>query len=73
LDRQGVPFFLPFDHDSCAGHLIGGCDIEEQRFPLGGRYQNGRISEQSLELVKGFLGLEGLGKVLGLSKQPIQR
>ena len=73
LDRQGVPFFISFDHDSCAGHLIGGCDIEEQRFPLDGRYQNGRISEQSFELVKGFLGLGCLGKVLGLSKQPIQR
>jgi len=63
-----VPFLLPFDHDSCAGHLIGGCDIEEQRFPLGGGYQNGRVSEQSLELVKGFLGLGGLRKVLGFSK-----
>jgi len=63
-----VPFFLPFDHDSCAGHLIGGCDVEEQWFSLGRRYQDGRVSEQSLELVKGFLGLGGLGKVLGFSK-----
>jgi len=63
-----VPFFLYFDHDSCAGYLIGGCDIEEQRFPLSGGHQDGWVSEQSLELVKGFLGLGGLGKVLGFSK-----
>jgi len=68
LDRQGVPFFLSFNHDGCAGHLISGCDIEKQWFPLGGGYQDGRISEQGLELVKGFLGLGGLGKVLGFSK-----
>jgi len=63
-----VPFFLPFDHDSCTGHQIGGCNIEEQWFPFGGRYQDGRVSEQSLELVKGFLGLWGLGIVLGFPK-----
>ena len=63
-----MPFFLSFDHDSCAGHLIGGYDIEEQWFPLGGGYQNGRVCEQSLEFVKGLLGLEGPGKVLGFSK-----
>jgi len=73
LDRQGVPLFLPFDHDSRAGHLISGCDGEKQWFPLGGRYQNGRVGEQGLEFVKGFLGLGGPGKVLGFSKQPIQR
>ena len=63
-----MPFFLSFDHDGCAGHLIGGCDVEEQWFFLGGWYQDGRVSEQSLELVKGFLGLGGLEKVLGFSK-----
>jgi len=68
LDRQGVPFFLPFDHDSCAGHLIIGCDIEKQWLPLGEGLQNGRVGEQSLELVKGFLGLGGLGKMLGFPK-----
>ena len=59
-----MPFFLSFDHDSCAGHLIGGCDVEEQRFPLDGGYQDGRVGEQGLELVKGFLGLGGPRKML---------
>jgi len=63
-----VPFFLSFDHDSCAGHLIDGCDVEEQRFPLGGGYQDGRVGEQGLELVKGFVGLGDLGKMLEFSK-----
>jgi len=63
-----VPFFFSFDHDRCAGHLIGSCDVEEQWFPLGGGYQDGRVGEQSLELVKGLLGLGGLGKMLGFSK-----
>jgi len=29
LDRQGIPFFLPFDHDSRTGHLIHGYDVEK--------------------------------------------
>jgi len=67
LDRQGVPFFLPFDHDSRTGYLIGSCDIEKKWFPLGGGHQDGRVCEQSLELVEGFLGLGGPGKMLGFS------
>ena len=68
LDRQGVLLFLPLDHDSCAGHLISGCDVEKKWFPLGGGHQNGRVGEQSLELVEGFLGLGGPGKMLGFPK-----
>jgi len=67
LDRQGAPF-LPFDHDSRAVHLISGCDVEKQWFPLGRRYQNGRVGEQSLEFVKGFLSLRGPGEMLGFPK-----
>ena len=63
-----MPFFLSFDHDSCAGHLISGCDVEKKWFPLGEGHQNGRVGEQSLELVKGFLGLGGPGKVLRFPK-----
>ena len=67
-------FFLPLDHDSCAGHLVGGCDVKKQRLPLGGGYQDGGgVGEQSLELVKRLLVIGGLGEVLRFFKKPIQR
>ena len=45
-----MPFFLPFDHDSCTGHLVSGCDVKEYWLPIGGDTKIGGLVSKALSL-----------------------
>jgi hypothetical protein len=69
LNMQGMSFLFSLDYDCGADHL-GGCgDVEQEGLPFIRGHQNGRVGEELLEVLEGFLGLESLNKVLGLPQE----
>src|SRR5688500_7323124 len=66
LDGHCMPLCSSLNHDRSADHLSGSGDVDQEGFSDSGGHQDGRVREERLWVLEGFLGLRGPSEALGL-------